>query len=36
MITHEARELDMQKALAKIDKLSVIKSPSQIIRIEDF
>lgn len=36
MITHVARESDMQKALLRIDELSVIKSPSQIIRIEDF
>jgi len=36
MITHAAKESDMQKALLRIDKLSVIKSPSQIIRIEDF
>jgi homoserine dehydrogenase len=36
MITHTAKESDMQKALFKIDRLSVIKSPSQIIRIEDF
>ncbi|MFA6281812.1 MAG: homoserine dehydrogenase [Candidatus Omnitrophota bacterium] len=36
MITHEAKEADMQKALGKIDQLSCIKSPSQTIRIEDF
>lgn len=36
MITHEAKEADMQKALQKIDQLSCIKSPSQTIRIEDF
>ncbi|MFA5271992.1 MAG: homoserine dehydrogenase [Candidatus Omnitrophota bacterium] len=36
MITHEAKEADMQKALERIDQLSVIKSPSQTIRIEDF
>ncbi|UCG35877.1 MAG: homoserine dehydrogenase [Candidatus Omnitrophota bacterium] len=35
MITHEAREDDVCKALSQIDKLSVIKSPSQKIRIED-
>jgi len=35
MLTHEAKEGRINKALAKIDKLRVIKSPSQIIRIED-
>ncbi len=33
MITHEAKESSIRKALARIDKLSVIKGPSQIIRI---
>ncbi len=35
MITHRAKEDNVKKALATIDKLSVIKGPSQIIRIED-
>ena len=35
MITHKVKEGSMKKALVKIDKLSLIKGPSQIIRIED-
>ncbi|MBU0694596.1 MAG: homoserine dehydrogenase [Candidatus Omnitrophica bacterium] len=35
MITHQAGEGNIRRALCKIDKLSVIKSPSQVIRIED-
>lgn len=35
MITHQAREADVRKALAQIDRLPVISRPSQIIRIED-
>ncbi len=35
MITHEVREGDLKKALARIDRLEVIKGPSQLIRIED-
>ena len=35
MITHEAKENNIRRALLQIDKLPVIKSPSQIIRIED-
>lgn len=35
MITHEAKESDLKKALFKIDRLDLIKSPSQLIRIED-
>ena len=35
MLTHEAKEDSVRKALERIDKLPVIKSPSQIIRIED-
>lgn len=35
MITHDVRERDMRRALAKIDALSSIKSPSQLIRIEN-
>ena len=34
MVTHEAKEDDIMKALARIDKIDVIRSPSQIIRIE--
>ncbi len=34
MITHEAREKEMKKALQEIDKLSMVQSPSQLIRIE--
>jgi len=34
MLTHEAREKDMQAALAKIDKLSAIKKKSILIRLE--
>jgi homoserine dehydrogenase len=34
MLTHEAKELDMQAALSKINKLSVIKKKSVIIRLE--
>jgi homoserine dehydrogenase len=35
MLTHEAKEDSIRKALSRIDQLPVIKSPSQIIRIED-
>jgi homoserine dehydrogenase len=35
MITHDVKERDMKKALAKIDALPEIKYPSQKIRIED-
>jgi len=35
MLTHETREEDLRKALAKIDDLEMIKGPSQSIRIED-
>jgi len=35
MLTHEAKEDNVHKALSQIDKLSVIKNPSQKIRIED-
>ncbi|MCX5687300.1 MAG: homoserine dehydrogenase [Candidatus Omnitrophica bacterium] len=34
MLTHEARELDMQAALSKINKLSAIKKKSVVIRLE--
>ncbi|MCP4652960.1 MAG: homoserine dehydrogenase [Candidatus Omnitrophica bacterium] len=35
MLTHDAREENLAKAMRQIDQLSVIKNPSQIIRIED-
>ncbi len=35
MVTHEAREGDIQKALSEIDKLSISKSKSILIRIEE-
>jgi homoserine dehydrogenase len=35
MLTHEAVELNLRKALSRIDKLGIIKPPSQLIRIED-
>ncbi len=35
MLTHEAIEDSIRKALAQIDKLKCIKHPSQIMRIED-
>ncbi len=35
MIIHEAREKSICEAISEIDRLRVIKSPSQIIRIED-
>ena len=35
MITHRAREANMQKALNRINQLPVIKSPTRLIRIED-
>jgi len=34
MLTHEAKELDMQAALRKINKLSAIKKKSVVIRLE--
>jgi len=34
MLTHEARELDMQNALKEIDKLAVIKRKTVLIRLE--
>ena len=33
VLTHEAREGDIRKALAEIDKLNVIKSATRVIRI---
>lgn len=35
MVTHEAKESSMKKALEKIEKASVIYGSSQLIRIED-
>ena len=35
MVTHQAKEGNIQKAISRIDKLSVIKEPSQVIRIEN-
>lgn len=35
MLTHKAPEGDLVRALSEIDKLSVVKKPSQRIRIED-
>ena len=34
MLTHEAREKDMQNALKKIDKLPIIKRKSMLLRLE--
>jgi homoserine dehydrogenase len=34
MITHEAKEKCLNKAIKKIDRLSIVKSPSQLVRIE--
>lgn len=36
MLTHEVKEADMEGAITEIDKLSVIKQPSRVIRIERF
>lgn len=35
MLTHQAKEDNIKKAIASIDRLKVVKSPTQIIRIED-
>lgn len=35
MLTHDAIELNLRKALSRIDRLDLIKPPSQLIRIED-
>ena len=35
ILTHRAKEADLQKALARIDKLDIVKHPTQVIRIED-
>ena len=34
MMTHEARERDMRAALARIDTLPVVASPTTMIRVE--
>ncbi len=36
MITHEAKESAVRKALAEIDRLDVVRTPTQLIRIEEF
>jgi len=35
MLTHEAKEKDLREAIARIDRLDVIKPPTQVIYIED-
>lgn len=35
MLTHEARESDMQKALVQLDRLALLRQKTMIIRIED-
>jgi homoserine dehydrogenase len=35
IVTHEVKEDNIRKAIVKIDNLSKVKKPSQIIRIED-
>ncbi len=35
MVSHLAREADVQKALAEIDRLDVVSEPTMLIRIED-
>ena len=35
MVTHEAKEGNLKKAIVGIDNLSVVRKPSQIIRIEN-
>jgi homoserine dehydrogenase len=35
MITHEALESNVRKALAEMDRLEVVLAPTQLIRIED-
>lgn len=36
MITHEAREASVKKALSKIDQLDMVKDKTMLIRIEDW
>jgi len=35
MLTHEAKERDVRKAVSEIDKLSVVKGKTMVIRVED-
>jgi len=35
MLTHEALESSVQKALAEINQLEVVAGPTQVIRIEN-
>ncbi|MFC1514460.1 homoserine dehydrogenase [Candidatus Omnitrophota bacterium] len=35
MLTHKAKESSISKAMQRIDRLSIIKAPTQIIRIEN-
>jgi len=35
ILTHRAKEANLQKAIQKISALAIIKQPTQIIRIED-
>ena len=35
MLTHKAKESSINKALSRIDKLAIIKPPTQMIRIGD-
>ncbi len=35
MVSHQAKEADVQKALAEIDRLDVVSQPTMLIRIED-
>jgi len=35
MLTHEAKESDLQEALKEIDRLSMMKKKTMVIRIED-
>ena len=35
MISHVAKEADVRKALAEIDRLDVVSQPTMLIRIED-
>jgi homoserine dehydrogenase len=35
LLTHEARDADLRKALNEIDRLSVVKDNTTVIRIED-
>ena len=35
LLTHEAREADVRKALKEIDRLPITKDKTMLIRIED-